>query len=230
MTLIAIRPSGTMILILAFAGAMSAQNPPAKGTPGRTSASAVDNPQIRVTKVVQQPHMKTRPHQHNMNRVMVYLTAGTQVNNYEGRKEVLNFKPGEALWSAAGGIHVAEVTSELPITIVEMELRQPGGKSSVTPLDPVKVDPKHYKVEFENDQVRVLRVTIGPHESTPLHEHILNRVVTYISDQNFRITGEDGKSDMQQHHAGDIAWGEGAKHKEENLTDKPFEAVIVELK
>ena len=25
--------------------------------------------------------------------------------------------------------------------------------------DAVKVDPKHYKVEFENDQVRVLRIT-----------------------------------------------------------------------
>jgi hypothetical protein len=24
--------------------------------------------------------------------------------------------------------------------------------------DPVKVDPKHYKVEFENDRVRVLRI------------------------------------------------------------------------
>ena len=25
--------------------------------------------------------------------------------------------------------------------------------------DPVKVDAKHYKVEFENDQVRVLRIS-----------------------------------------------------------------------
>ena len=32
-----------------------------------------------------------------------------------------------------------------------------GGKA-----DPVKVDPKHYKVEFENERVRVLRVSYGP--------------------------------------------------------------------
>ena len=93
-------------MILAFAGVVAGQNPPS-----RTSASAVDNEQIRVIKVVQQPHQKTRPHQHNMNRVMLYLTAGTQVNDYEGRKEVLNFEAGQALWSAAGGMHVAEVTS-----------------------------------------------------------------------------------------------------------------------
>ena len=31
--------------------------------------------------------------------------------------------------------------------------------------DAAKVDPKHYKVEFENDQVRVLRISYGPHEN-----------------------------------------------------------------
>jgi hypothetical protein len=30
--------------------------------------------------------------------------------------------------------------------------------------DPVEVDAKHYKVEFENDRVRVFRVSYGPGE------------------------------------------------------------------
>ena len=30
--------------------------------------------------------------------------------------------------------------------------------------DPAKVDSKHYKVEFENDKVRVLRINYGAHE------------------------------------------------------------------
>ena len=37
--------------------------------------------------------------------------------------------------------------------------------ASVVPAmaqDAVKVDSKHYKVEFENDQVRVLRITYAP--------------------------------------------------------------------
>ena len=37
--------------------------------------------------------------------------------------------------------------------------------------DPVKVDPKHYKVEFENANVRVLRVTVGPGEKSVMHWH-----------------------------------------------------------
>ena len=37
--------------------------------------------------------------------------------------------------------------------------------------DPAKVDAKHYKLEFENDQVRVLRITYGPGEKSVMHEH-----------------------------------------------------------
>ena len=38
--------------------------------------------------------------------------------------------------------------------------------------DAVKVDPEHYKVEFENDQVRVLRITYGPGEKSVMHSHL----------------------------------------------------------
>jgi hypothetical protein len=38
--------------------------------------------------------------------------------------------------------------------------------SAVMAQDPVKVDAKHYTVEFENSQVRVLRIKYGPHEKS----------------------------------------------------------------
>ena len=37
--------------------------------------------------------------------------------------------------------------------------------------DPVKVDPKHYKVEVENEKVRVLRVNYKAHEKSVMHSH-----------------------------------------------------------
>jgi len=194
----------------------------------------IDNDQVKVLSVTQQPHEKTRLHQHKINRVMIYLQAGHQVFDYpdNGKKVVLDWKPGEMKWSPAGGMHIAEITSDNPVSIVEVELKKPGspGKAATSPLDPVKVDPKHYKVELDNDQVRVLRVKIGPHETAKMHEHALNRVVTYITDQNFRVTTADGKVDTVQHKAGEVSWGAPAKHKEENLSDKPFEAVVVEVK
>ena len=36
--------------------------------------------------------------------------------------------------------------------------------SAAMAQDPVKVDPKHYKVIFENDQVRVLQIHYGPQQ------------------------------------------------------------------
>ncbi len=35
--------------------------------------------------------------------------------------------------------------------------------------DATKVDSTHYEVEFENDQVRVLRITYGPGEKSVMH-------------------------------------------------------------
>ena len=129
-------------------------------------------------------------------------------------------------------MHTAEITSDKPVTIVEVELKKGGSsaKTAASPLDPVKLDPTSYKVELENDQVRVLRVKIGPHKAVPLHEHMLNRVLVYITDQNFRVTTPDGKAETVQHKAGEVGWGQPTRHKEENLSDKPFEALVVELK
>ena len=192
----------------------------------------IENDQVKVLKVTQAPHVKTSLHQHKVNRVMIYLQPGRQTFDYDGKKTVLTWKAGEAKWSPAGGMHIAEITSDNPVTIIEIELKKPGdaSKKASSALDPVKVDPKMYKVELENDQVRILRVRIGPHEVAPLHEHLLNRVVTYITDQNFRVTTPDGKVETLQHKAGEVSWGTPTKHKEENLSDKAFEVLVVELK
>jgi hypothetical protein len=37
--------------------------------------------------------------------------------------------------------------------------------------DPMHVDPRHYIVEFENEQVWVLRIHYGPHEKSVMHGH-----------------------------------------------------------
>jgi len=195
-------------------------------------STPINNGDVRVLSVVVQPHEPTKMHQHAINRVMIYREAGEQSFRFQdGRKETLRWSAGEVKWSPAAGMHVAEITSGEPVNIVEIELKKKGaGRRPDTALDPLKIDSKHYKIEFENDQVRVFRVTIGAHASTPMHEHTLKRIVTYLTDADTRVTGADGKVENQQHKAGDIVWGEHARHKEENLSDKPLEVVVTELK
>ncbi len=95
--------------------------------------------------------------------------------------------------------------------------------------DAVTVDPKHYKVEFENDQVRVLRVTYGPHEKSVMHEHPAG-VAVFLTENHGKFTYPDGKTEEFNAKAGEPRWNAGGKHLPENLSDKPFELVLVELK
>lgn len=95
--------------------------------------------------------------------------------------------------------------------------------------DPVKVDPKHYKVEFENEQVRVLRITYGPGEKSVMHDHPAN-VAVFLTDSQGKFTQPDGKSQKVDWKAGTIKWDSGGKHLPENAGDKPFELIVVELK
>ena len=95
--------------------------------------------------------------------------------------------------------------------------------------DPVKVDPKHYKIEFENDQVRVLRITYGPHEKSVMHDHPAGQVV-YLTDAHVKFGLPGGKSEEQSGKAGQTGWAPAGKHLPENVTDKRLEAILVELK
>jgi len=200
--------------------------------PVEPGAPLFENDQVKVLRALEKVHVKGKAHQHELNRVMIYLQPGRQRFEYQdGRSPaVFDWAAGQVQWSPADGMHSPEAISDTPFNIIEVELKKPGtGRAIDSSLDPVKIDPKHYKVEFENDQVRVLRAKIGPHESTPLHEHSLNRVTVFLTDQSFRVTA-DGKVESVQHKAGDTVWGTPLTHKEENLSDKPFEVVVVELK
>jgi quercetin dioxygenase-like cupin family protein len=95
--------------------------------------------------------------------------------------------------------------------------------------DPVKVDPAHYKVESENAKVRVLRIHYGPHEKSPMHEHP-DAVVTFLTDGHTRFTLPDGKTEDATFKAGETRWTPAGKHAPENLSDQPFDLVLVELK
>ena len=95
--------------------------------------------------------------------------------------------------------------------------------------DPVKVDPKHYKLVTENDKVRVLRITYGPKEKSVMHDHP-GSVAVLLTDQNVRFHTPDGKSEVVTAKAKEAIWSLAGKHLPENLSEKPLEGILVELK
>ena len=200
--------------------------------PTAPSAVLVENNEVKVVRALEKNQVVGKFHQHDMNRVMVYLQSGRQRFEYQDGRQpaVFDWKAGQVVWSPPSGMHSPEVLDH-DFDIIEIELKTPGTDKPITGnLDPLKVDPGHYKLEFENPQVRVLRVRIPPHGVAPMHEHPTDRVTVFLTDQNFQTTDSTGKVATVEHKAGDVAWGTPIEHSEKNLSDQPFEAVSVEIK
>jgi hypothetical protein len=204
-----------MLALLAAAGLRS-QNPP--------GAAAIDNkldtPQARVYVATLQPHTPVPSRTgHATNRVLIYLDNGVMTRQDGGGKpQNIEFHRGDIRWRPASGAYVAENISDHPIRILEIDLKtKPAGPAPVSKLDPTVVDAKHYKVEFENEQVRILRVHYDAHDQGERHEHLLNRVVLYLNDQPGAKADEVRMSGL-------------GTHTEQNTGDQPADRIAVELK
>ena len=99
----------------------------------------------------------------------------------------------------------------------------------VSAQDAVKVDPKHYSVMSENDQVRILKVHYGPHEKSVMHSHPAG-VAVFLTDAKVHFTFPDGKTKDDTAKAGDAIYEPGITHLPENTGDKAFDMVLVEMK
>jgi len=96
--------------------------------------------------------------------------------------------------------------------------------------DPVKVDPDRYRVELDNDKVRVIRISYGPGEKSVMHQHPPGLVV-FLTDGDFEFTYPNGETENIQAKAGQSQWFAGTwEHLAENISGKAFEALYVEVK
>jgi hypothetical protein len=95
--------------------------------------------------------------------------------------------------------------------------------------DPVKVDPKHYKVEFENRHVRVLRIRYGPGEQSVIHWHPTS-VGVHLTAAHAQFTLPGGKTAELRVGAGEVRSYPAGEHLPENLSDVPLELVFIEPK
>ena len=130
------------------------------------------------------------------------------------------------------GLQATANASGRPFRFIEVELKNPSsGKPVNWPrLDPVALDPQRYPVEIDNAQVRVFRAKWGPHDKAPQHEHVVNRVLVFLTDGFVKMTAADGAVTERQYKAGNVIWGTPVIHTDENVSDRPVEAVVVELK
>ena len=97
-------------------------------------------------------------------------------------------------------------------------------------LDPLRVDPEHYHLEFENSWIQVIRCRIPPHDKVAMHHHAYGSMIVLLTDQNLMQTEADGTRHEAHRKAGEVFWGEPTTHMGENISDKPYEYVRVDIK
>src|SRR5258708_39206642 len=95
--------------------------------------------------------------------------------------------------------------------------------------DPTKVDAKHYKAEFQNSRVRIVRAHYGPHEKSVMHSHP-DLVAIFQTDGRVKFTYPGGKTEERETKAGTALFTPAVTHLPENLTDREMEVILVELK
>lgn len=95
--------------------------------------------------------------------------------------------------------------------------------------DAVKVDPKHYSVVSENDQVRILKVHYGPHEKSVMHSHPAT-VAVFLTDAKGTFTFPDGKKQDFSLKAGQSQYSAAGVHLPENTGDAGMDVIVIELK
>lgn len=195
----------------------------------------VQNQWVRAFRERMAPNDKMPMHQHPQpGAVIVFLTdRHNRLTSPEGESRELTNRAGELMWSLPSA-HRGENLNGVPFEAVQIEPRRPEGARAAPPekLDPAVIDPQHYHVELDNEFVRVLRVTIGPHEKLKLHKHPdTGAVLVHLSDQNMRLTMADGTTRESRYPAKTVRWVEpGAAHQDENVSDEPLRFIRVELK
>jgi len=95
--------------------------------------------------------------------------------------------------------------------------------------DAATVDPKHYTVVSENDQVRILKVHYGPHEKSVMHSHPAT-VAVFLTDAKGQFTYPDGKKESFSPKAGGAQYSAGTTHLPENTGDNAMDVIVIELK
>lgn len=189
------------------------------------------NAKVRILRIHYAPGEKSVLHSHP-NAVAVFLAdMHSKFNLPDGKSEDRQAKAGQPLWTPAE-THLPEDVSNngVDLVLVELKGKPPAADTPLTEAsDPVKVDSQHYTLEFENPQVRVLRIRYGPHEKSVMHDHP-DSVAVLLGDQSTKFTFPDGKSRVEQGKAGQSTWEAAETHLPENQSDKPFELILVELK
>jgi hypothetical protein len=122
----------------------------------------------------------------------------------------------------ASGVRAAKMISALAIAVLpQLSVAQ----------DPARVQPRSYRVVFENSEVRVLQFAALPGMGvcgTGMHYHPRHLTILQ-TDARVRVR-ENGKVFTVANKSGDVFWSEAGRHETENISGSGVRSLLVEFK
>jgi len=164
--------------------------------------------------------------------VNVNIARGVTVPEFASRSNRLvgiDFTNGGRAYYVEGSLpEKVGQRSEKAIREIRVELKS---APHVAPheLDAIRIEPQRFRVELENDHVRIVRLRFGAHEKGVMVHHP-PRVLATISDVAVKLKFADGRTDERGAPGGVAAWLDAETLQTENASDAPLEVVLVEPK
>jgi quercetin dioxygenase-like cupin family protein len=150
----------------------------------------------------------------------------------DGQSVPASFKVDDSRWYEKPIIGVANTgKSEGRFLIIELKKPAPTSQGDVPADDGTKLAPDVYKLLYENDRVRVIRVGTKPGRKTPMHSHPGSAFRYSMADTKVRLTMPDGTTRELENKAGVARWTELAtRHAHENIGITEGRTLLVEVK
>jgi len=140
----------------------------------------------------------------------------------------IDLDSGKTRYVDGASIADLERASDKSVREIRVELKAAPAAAALS-LDAVRVNPARYRVDFENDRVRVVRLGFGPGENGMMVAHP-PRVLATLTEVSVKLVFQDGRTDERGAPAGVAAWLEAETLQTENASNQPLEVVLVEPK
>jgi quercetin dioxygenase-like cupin family protein len=189
-----------------------------------------ENEFVRVWETVLPAGEVTLWHRHNFDNVAVTITdakLGMEALNRVGTVGESETKMGDVAFRSASYTHRALNLGSTLYDNLLVELLKTPGASQI----PAK-DDNGRKPVFENDRVRIYRISLAPGESVLMHTHPVAGLALTLRPAEIAIKTE-GTDKIQELKVaqGEVRWRPGpVTHSVKNVGKTRFEAVDVELK
>jgi quercetin dioxygenase-like cupin family protein len=194
-----------------------------KAAPDRAQL-LLENEHVAVTRFALPPQSELPMHK-GADRVVYSLTDyKLQFREEQGEPVVRNFRPGEVHWHPSGA-HTVRNVGPINAEFLVVTRKSPNPTSGVT-SNLAEVAPDSAHVVFENQDCKVIEVSLKPGEKQPMHNGAA-RVVYSATPATLKYTG--GKSSAEVHAAGDVHYHLGGEHQVANASKEPVRYVIFEL-